>query len=97
MKYMETHLKINLPKINITKISGIIPVPQKSLSKLKNASPTLKTPLQWETVKYQHVLLMMMQLAVALLLNKLQANWKRNYSTDHIFSYEVGSLKGLMW
>ncbi|MEO5947328.1 MAG: MarR family transcriptional regulator, partial [Chitinophagaceae bacterium] len=30
MKYLETHLKINLPKIKIQKISGIIPVPQKS-------------------------------------------------------------------
>jgi hypothetical protein len=29
MKFIETQLKINLPKINIQKISGIIPVPQK--------------------------------------------------------------------
>ena len=35
MKYLETHLKINLPKINIQKISGIIPIPQKSLNKIE--------------------------------------------------------------
>jgi len=58
MKYLETHLKINLPKINIQKISGIIPVPQKSLSKLEerivNAENTFAVS---ETVKYNHVLL----------------------------------------
>jgi hypothetical protein len=58
MKYLETHLKINLPKINIQKISGIIPIPQKSLNKLEerinNAENTFAVT---ETVKYKHVLL----------------------------------------
>jgi predicted amidophosphoribosyltransferase len=34
MKFLESHLKINLPKIKVLKISGIIPVPQKSLHKM---------------------------------------------------------------
>ena len=34
MKFIETQLKIALPIIKINKISGIIPVPQKSLNKL---------------------------------------------------------------
>lgn len=32
-KYIQTSLKISLPVIDIKKLSGIIPVPQKSLSK----------------------------------------------------------------
>lgn len=35
MKFLQTGLKINLPVINILKIGGIIPVPQKSLNKLE--------------------------------------------------------------
>ncbi len=58
MKYLETHLKVNLPKVNIQKISGIIPVPQKSLSKLEeritNAENTFAVS---EKVKYNHLLL----------------------------------------
>ncbi|MEM7110394.1 MAG: hypothetical protein AAF519_19355 [Bacteroidota bacterium] len=34
MKFIETSLNVALPVINLKKISGIIPVPQKSLSKL---------------------------------------------------------------
>ena len=58
MKYLETHLKINLPKIKIQKISGIIPVPQKSLNKIEerisNAENTFAIN---ETVKYDHLFL----------------------------------------
>ncbi|MCY7292740.1 MAG: hypothetical protein LH615_11235 [Ferruginibacter sp.] len=58
MKYLETHFKINLPKVAIQKISGIIPVPQKSLSKLSeritNAENTFAVS---ESIKYKHLLL----------------------------------------
>ena len=35
MKFMQTQLNLPLPLIEIKKISGIIPVPQKSLSKME--------------------------------------------------------------
>ena len=58
MKYLETDLKVNLPKISIIKISGIIAVPQKSLNKLSeritNANDTFAIN---ETIKYNHLLL----------------------------------------
>lgn len=58
MKFFETHLQIDLPKISIQKISGIIPVPQKSLHKIeeriRNAENTFAIK---ETVKYKHILL----------------------------------------
>ena len=41
MKVLQTGLKINLPVINILKIGGIIPVPQKSLSKRVSESVML--------------------------------------------------------
>lgn len=40
MKVLQTGLKINLPVINILKIGGTIPVPQKSLSKLEERIST---------------------------------------------------------
>lgn len=35
MKYMETHLNLNLTKLRLQKLSGLIPVPQKSLQKME--------------------------------------------------------------
>ena len=58
MKFLETHLHINLPKIQIHKLSGIIPVPQKSLSKIderiNNARSTFAIA---EVMQYKRVLL----------------------------------------
>lgn len=58
MKFMQTQLKIALPVIDIKKISGIIPVPQKSLSKMqeriKNAENTFAVT---EQRTFQHVVL----------------------------------------
>lgn len=35
MKFIQNNLRVSLPVIDIKKVSGIIPVPQKSLSKLE--------------------------------------------------------------
>lgn len=58
MKYIQSHLSITLPIIKLEKISGIIPVPQKSLSKLEerivNADSTFAVI---ERSTYTHILL----------------------------------------
>ena len=96
MKYMETHLKINLPKINISKISGIIPVPQKSLSKIEeritNAENTFAVS---ETVKYQHVLLIDDAVGSGSTLNQIAGKLKKKGIAQLITGLAiVGSFKG---
>lgn len=96
MKYMETHLKINLPKININKISGIIPVPQKSLSKIEerinNAENTFAVS---ETVQYQHVLLIDDAVGSGSTLNQIAGKLKKKGIAQYITGLAiVGSFKG---
>lgn len=96
MKYLETHLPINLPKINIQKISGIIPVPQKSLNKLEervvNAANTFAVS---ETVTYNHVLLIDDAVGSGATLNEIAGKIKRKGIAKKITGVAVvGSFKG---
>ncbi len=96
MKYLETHLKVNLPKINIQKISGIIPVPQKSLNKLderiKNAENTFAVS---ETVKYKHVLLIDDAVGSGSTLNQIAGKIKQKGVAKKVSGLAiVGSFKG---
>ncbi len=96
MKYMETHLKINLPKIKIQKISGIIPVPQKSLSKIEerinNAEHTFAVN---ETVKYKHLLLIDDAVGSGSTLNQIAGKIKQKGIAKKITGLAVvGSFKG---
>lgn len=95
MKYLETHLKINLPKINIQKISGIIPVPQKSLNKLEerisNAENTFAVS---ETVKYKHILLIDDAVGSGSTLNQIAGKIKQKGIAKKITGLAiVGSFK----
>ncbi|MES2797886.1 MAG: hypothetical protein V4683_18110 [Bacteroidota bacterium] len=96
MKYLETHLKINLPKINIKKISGIIPIPQKSLSKLderiNNAENTFAVT---ETVRYKHILLIDDAVGSGSTLNQIAGKIKLKGIANKITGLAiVGSFKG---
>ena len=96
MKYLETHLKINLPKISIQKISGLIPVPQKSLNKLEerinNADNTFTVK---ETVKYKHLLLLDDAVGSGSTLNQLAAKIKQKGIAVKITGLAiVGSFEG---
>ena len=96
MKYLETHLKINLPKINIQKISGIIPVPQKSLNKIEerisNAENTFSVS---ETVKYKHLLLIDDAVGSGSTLNQIAGKIKQKCIAKKITGLAVvGSFKG---
>ena len=96
MKYLETHLKINLPRINIQKISGIIPVPQKSLHKIEerisNAENTFAVN---ETVKYNHLLLIDDAVGSGSTMNQLAGKVKQKGIAKKITGLAiVGSFKG---
>ena len=96
MKYLETHLKINLPKINIQKISGIIPIPQKSLNKIEerinNAENTFAVT---ETVKYKHVLLIDDAVGSGSTLNQIVGKIKQKGIAKKVTGLAVvGSFEG---
>lgn len=96
MKYLETHLKVNLPKINIQKISGIIPVPQKSLNKIEerisNAENTFAVT---ETVKYRHLLLIDDAVGSGSTMNQIAGKIKHKGIAKKITGLAVvGSFKG---
>ena len=96
MKYLETHLKINLPKITIQKISGIIPVPQKSLNKIEerisNAENTFAVT---ETVKYKHLLLIDDAVGSGSTMNQIAGKIKQKGIAKKITGLAVvGSFKG---
>lgn len=96
MKYLETHLKINLPKVSIQKISGIIPVPQKSLNKLSeritNAENTFAVT---ETIKYNHLLLIDDAVGSGSTLNQIAGKIKQKGIAKKITALAiVGSFKG---
>jgi hypothetical protein len=96
MKYLETHLKINLPKVAIQKISGIIPVPQKSLNKLSeritNANNTFAVS---ETISYKHILLIDDAVGSGSTLNQIASKLKQKGIAKKITALAiVGSFKG---
>ncbi len=96
MKYLETHLKVNLPKLNIQKISGIIPVPQKSLSKIEeritNAENTFAVS---KTVKYNHLLLIDDAVGSGSTLNQIAGKIKQKGIATKVTGLAiVGSFKG---
>jgi len=96
MKYLETHLNINLPKIKIQKISGIIPVPQKSLNKIEerisNAESTFAIR---EAVRYQKILLIDDAVGSGSTLNQIAGKIKQKEIAKSVVGLAiVGSFKG---
>ncbi|MEM7184855.1 MAG: MarR family transcriptional regulator [Spirochaetota bacterium] len=96
MKYMEAHLKFNLPKVKIQKISGIIPVPQKSLNKIEERiSNAENTFLVSETIQYQHVLLLDDAMGSGATLNQIAKKLKQKKVAQKVTGLAiVGSFKG---
>lgn len=96
MKFLETHLKLNFPKINIQKIGGLIPVPQKSLSKLNeriiNAENTFSIT---ETKKYNHLVLIDDAVGSGSTLNQIAGKLKDKKIAQKVTGIAiVGSFKG---
>jgi len=96
MKVMAHGLKINLPEIEIQKISGIIPVPQKSLNKMderiNNAESTFTIK---GTVRYKNVLLIDDAVGSGATLNQIAGKMKTKKVAEKIIGLAiVGSYKG---
>ncbi|HCN84030.1 MAG TPA: hypothetical protein DIT07_10490, partial [Sphingobacteriaceae bacterium] len=96
MKFLQNNLQIPLPVIQIKKLSGIIPVPQKSLSKLderiKNAENTFAITDQRE---FKHVILIDDAVGSGSTLNQLAAKIKDKHVAKKVTGLAVvGSFKG---
>ena len=96
MKFMQTQLDISLPIVDIKKISGLIPVPQKSLSKLeeriRNADNTFAIT---DTRKFKHVVLIDDAVGSGATLNQVAGKLKAKKVAAKITGLAVvGSLKG---
>lgn len=96
MKFIQESLNLNLPILEIKKISGIIPIPQKSLSKLderiKNAENTFAVT---EQRKFNKVLLIDDAVGSGATLNQLAEKIKNKDVAKMVLGLAiVGSFKG---
>lgn len=96
MKFIQESLNLSLPILEIKKISGIIPIPQKSLSKLderiKNAENTFAVT---EQRKFNKVLLIDDAVGSGSTLNQLAGKIKNKAVAKSVLGLAiVGSFKG---
>src|SRR5690606_34497845 len=96
MKFLKNGLNLNTPAIDIQKISGIIPVPQKSLNKIEerinNADSTFVLP---ENKKYNKVLLIDDAVGSGATMNQIAKKIKEKGTAKTIVGLAVvGSFKG---
>lgn len=96
MKFLQNGLNLNLPPVDIQKISGIIPIPQKSLNKLeeriRNADTTFSI---YEPQKFERVLLIDDAVGSGATLNQIAKKLKEKGTAKVVYGLAVvGSFKG---
>ena len=96
MKFLANALKINLPVIEIIKIGGIIPVPQKSLNKIEERINNAENTFVIKgNVSYKNVLLIDDAVGSGSTLNQISGKIKRKELAKNIIGLAiVGSYKG---
>ncbi len=96
MKFIQTHSNLSLPVVQIKKISGIIPVPQKSLTKLEeritNAQNTFAIN---ETRVFKHILLIDDAVGSGATVNEIAGKIKQKGVAKKVSALAItGSFKG---
>ena len=96
MKFLSTGLKINLPVLEIQKVGGIIPVPQKSLNKLEERINNAENTFVIKgNVSYKNLLLIDDAVGSGSTLNQISGKIKRKNLAENIIALAiVGSFKG---
>ena len=96
MKFLSTGLKINLPVLQIVKVGGIIPVPQKSLNKLEERINNAENTFVIKgNVSYKNLLLIDDAVGSGSTLNQISGKIKRKKLAENIIAIAiVGSFKG---
>ena len=95
MKFLSTGLKINLPVLQIVKVGGIIPVPQKSLNKLEERINNAENTFVIKgNVSYKNLLLIDDAVGSGATLNQISGKIKRKKLAENIIALAiVGSFK----
>jgi len=96
MKYIQTHTNVSLPVIDIKKISGLIPIPQKSLNKMEeritNAENTFAIT---DSRKFKHIVLIDDAVGSGATMNQIAGKLKAKGVAKQVTGLAmVGSLKG---
>lgn len=96
MKFMESTLNIPLPVVEIKKVSGIIPVPQKSLHKLdERIANANNTFVVTERRKFKQVVMIDDAVGSGATMNEISLKMKDKGIAQHITGLAiVGSFKG---
>jgi orotate phosphoribosyltransferase-like protein len=96
MKVLEKGLKIALPQVNIQKISGIIPIPQKSLNKLEERIANAENTFAVKAMAhYKNLLLIDDAVGSGSTLNQISGKIKAKKIAKKITGLAVvGSFKG---
>ncbi len=96
MKFLANGLKINLPVIEIMKIGGIIPVPQKSLNKIEERINNAENTFVIKgNVSYNNLLLIDDAVGSGSTMNQISGKIKRKQLANNIIALAiVGSYKG---
>ena len=96
MKFLQTHINLALPMVQVKKISGVIPVPQKSLAKLEerivNAQNTFAAA---ESRIFKHVLLIDDAVGSGATVNEIAGKLKQKKIAQQVSALAItGSFKG---
>lgn len=96
MKFIQTHSNVSLPVVQIKKVSGIIPVPQKSLTKLEerilNAQNTFSVS---ETRHFKSILLIDDAVGSGSTMNEIAGKIKQKGISERVVGLAItGSFKG---
>lgn len=96
MKVMASGLKITLPQVEIQKISGIIPVPQKSLNKIEERIANAENTFSVKGIaRYKNLLLIDDAVGSGSTLNQIAGKIKaKNIAQTIVGLAIVGSFKG---
>ncbi len=96
MSFLKTRLKINLPYIDIIKVSGMIPVPQKSLSKLEERINNAENTFIVKSIpKFKNVLLIDDAVGSGATINQIAGKIKNQKISEKVSCLAiVGSFKG---
>jgi hypothetical protein len=96
MKYLQQHLNIPLPVLNVKKISGLIPVPQKSLPKLEERIVNAQSSFAiMETRKFNHIVLIDDAVGSGATMNEIATKLKERRIAKKVTGIAItGSFKG---
>jgi len=96
MKFIQTQIPLSVPKMEVKKISGLIPVPQKSLTKIEeriaNAQNTFAVVARQ---KFKHILLIDDAVGSGATVNEIAGKLKQKGVSEKVSALAItGSFKG---